>query len=224
MSSYPVSVRRCQHIKVNGTQCGSPALRDEKYCYYHLQCHQKNMEINMNLHERGTITLPTLEDANSIQMGLAEVMRLLVTNQIDHQTAGLLLRALRAASSNLKHTSLEPKQPTHVVIDRESVERRPLGATAWSTVEGREYDDVENENGGVEKDKDVDKNESESEKKGREFNRDLMRLIAGCALDPDYLDRRPGDPCWQEGIPSRAEPWRDANVVGSQPPPALDPR
>lgn len=140
MSSYPLTVRRCRHIKVNGTQCGSPALRDEAYCYYHLQTHQQNMHIDMNLQERGTITLPILEDANSIQVGLAEVMRLLVSNQIDHRTAALLLHALRTASVNIKRTSFEPP-PTLVVIDRESVERRPIGATAWSIMEGCEYDD-----------------------------------------------------------------------------------
>ena len=183
MPSYPVTIRRCQHIKVNGTQCGSPALRDEKYCHYHLQCHQKNMEINMNFHERGTITLPTLEDANSVQVGLAEVMRLLVTNQIDHRTAALLLHALRTASINLKHTSFEPEQPTRVVIDRDCVERRPIGATAWSAVEGREYDDLEND--GVEK--------NELEKNDGECEADLRRLIDGVALDPGFLGKRADD-------------------------------
>jgi hypothetical protein len=182
MPSYPLSIRRCQHIKVNGTQCGSPALRDEKYCHFHVQCNRKNMNINMNFHERGTITLPTLEDANSIQVGLAEVMRLLVTNQIDHRTAALLLRALRTASSNLKHTSFEP-EPTQVVIDQECVERRPIGATAWSTVAGREYDDVEKDD--VEKD--------ELEKEDGECEADLRRLMDGVARDPGFLDRRAGD-------------------------------
>src|SRR5229473_2018264 len=146
MPSYPVSIRRCQYIKSNGTQCGSPALRDEKYCHFHMQWSLKNRDINMNFHERGTITLPTLEDANSIQEGLAEVMRLLVTNQIDHRTAALLLHALRTASVNIRHASFEP-EPTLVVIDSECVERRPLGATAWSKVEGREYDEVESDHG-----------------------------------------------------------------------------
>jgi hypothetical protein len=103
------------------------------------------MEIKMNLPapaEPATITLPTLEDANSIQVGLAEVMRFVVTRQIDHRTAALLLHALRTASINLKHTSFEPEQSTHVVIDPESVERRPLGATAWSKVDGCEYDAI----------------------------------------------------------------------------------
>ena len=62
--------------------------------------------------------------------------------EIDHKTAALLLYALQTASMNLKRTSLEPALPTQVVIDRESVANRPIGASAWSRVEGREYDDL----------------------------------------------------------------------------------
>jgi len=141
MPLYPVSIRRCQHIKVNGTQCASPALRDEKHCYYHIRYRRKSMEVNLNVQEHGTITLPLLEDANSIQVGLAEVLRLLATQQIDHRTAALMLYALQTASANLRMTSFEP-EPTRVVIDRECVERRPIGASAWSKVAGREYDEL----------------------------------------------------------------------------------
>ena len=141
MSLYPITIRRCQHIKVNGTQCASPALRDEKHCYFHMRWRRKSMEVNPNVQEHGTITLPTLEDANSIQVGLAEMLRLLATSQIDHRKAALMLYALQTASANLRMTSFEP-QPTMVVIDRESVERRPIGASAWSAVAGREYDDL----------------------------------------------------------------------------------
>ena len=49
---------------------------------------------------------------------------------------------------NLKRTSLEPELPTQVVIDRQSVARRPLGASAWSRVEGQEYDDLAAESDG----------------------------------------------------------------------------
>jgi hypothetical protein len=150
MHSYPLTIRRCHHIKVNGTQCGSPALRDEKYCYYHAQTRRKPTEINLNdpAPAHATMTLPTLEDANSIQMGLAEVIRLLATKQIDHRTAALMLYAMQTASANLKNTSFEP-EPTRVVIDPDSIERRPIGATAWSTEEGVEYDAVPNQNDDV---------------------------------------------------------------------------
>jgi hypothetical protein len=145
MPTYPITIRRCQHIKVNGIQCGSPAKRNEMHCYFHEQCRLMSREINMKFTEHGIIKLPTLEDANSIQLGLAEVMRLLVTHQIDHKIASLLLRALRIAAANLKFLSLEPP-PTQIVIDPQSVADRPLGATAWSTVEGQDYDLIQNHN------------------------------------------------------------------------------
>jgi hypothetical protein len=47
-----------------------------------------------------------LAAANSIQVGLAEVMRQLLAQMIDHRTAALLLYALQTASANVKFTSL----------------------------------------------------------------------------------------------------------------------
>jgi hypothetical protein len=140
MSLFPITVKRCQHLKINGTQCGSPALRETKYCYYHVRYHWPELEALPNKSEWRQ--LPTLEDANSIQASLANVMERLVMQEVDHKTAALMLYALQMASMNLKRTSLEPELPTLVVIDRESVANRPIGASAWSRVEGREYDDL----------------------------------------------------------------------------------
>ncbi len=140
MSLYPKSVARCQHLKVNGTQCGSPALREEQYCYFHMRW-RGGSKFTEALRKREMSGLPILEDANSIQVGLAEVMFHLVTQEIDHRTGALMLYALQTASANLRMTSFEP-EPTRVVIDPECVEQRPLGASAWSKVEGREYDDL----------------------------------------------------------------------------------
>jgi len=167
-----------------------------------MQWRHKSMDVNMNYNVRGTITLPTLEDANSVQVGLAEMLRLLATNQIDHRTAALMLYALQTASVNVKHTSFEP-EPTRVVIDRECVERRPIGASAWSAVAGREYDDL-TEKDDSEKD-DVEKNDVGND--AREFMADLKRLTDGVALDPGFLDRRESDVGGeQERNSSSAEP------------------
>jgi len=142
VSLYPESIARCQHLKVNGTQCGSPALRKQRFCYFHKDWRQKRLQINVNIRrEQGAVTLPVLEDANSIQVALMQVMRLLLTAQIEHRTAGLLLYALQTASANLARTTFEPELPTRVVIDRATVARRPIGATAWTTAKDREYDD-----------------------------------------------------------------------------------
>ena len=69
-------------------------------------------------------------------------MERLVMQEIDHKTAALMLYALQTASMNLSRTPLEPALPTQVVIDRESGANRPIGVSAWSRVEGREYDDL----------------------------------------------------------------------------------
>jgi hypothetical protein len=141
MALYPINISRCQHLKVNGTQCGSPALRDASYCYYHIRYHWQQLQALQDNNE-WCESLPTLEDANSIQVALAKVMQQLVLSEIDHKTAALMLYALQTASMNLKRTSLEPALPTQVVIDRQSVARRPIGASAWSSVAGRDYDDL----------------------------------------------------------------------------------
>ena len=155
MSVYPSHISRCQHIKVNGTQCGSPSLRETKYCYYHIRYHWPELDALEDKVEWFK-PLPTLEDANSIQVSLAKVMEQLVTEEIDHKTAALWLYALQIASMNLKRTSLEPALPTQVIIDRESVAQRPIGASAWSRVQGREYDDLTAENDGKSNDNDHD--------------------------------------------------------------------
>ncbi|MBZ5665588.1 MAG: hypothetical protein LAO30_13375 [Acidobacteriia bacterium] len=120
-------------------------MRDEKHCFFHLRFQPKNLGDSKLSRLRGTFMLPILEDANSIQVALADVMRMIFMQQIDHRSAALMLYALQTASANVRATSLEPEMPTRVVIDRECVERRPIGATAWSTVAGREYDEMTEE-------------------------------------------------------------------------------
>src|ERR1700724_855290 len=113
MSSYPNSIPRCEHIKVNGTQCGSPALRRNHFCYFHKRWHETRIVLNANRARRGraALDLPVLEDANSIQVSLMQVMRLILNGQVDPKTAGLLLYALQTASSNLSRINFEPAVP-----------------------------------------------------------------------------------------------------------------
>jgi hypothetical protein len=92
---------RCQHLKVNGTQCGSPALRSKRFCYFHSR-HQ------LKPAPESQFDFPVLEDANAIQVALMQVIRAIADNKIECKRAGLLLYALQTASYNLKRASLEP--------------------------------------------------------------------------------------------------------------------
>jgi hypothetical protein len=132
MSLYPNSIPRCEHLKVNGTQCGSPAPRNH-YCYFHKRWQETRIVLNANRARRGraALDLPVLEDANSIQVSLMQVMRLILSGQLDPKTAGLLLYALQTASSNLSRTNFEPVIKTRVVIDPRTVYQTPLGEDPW---------------------------------------------------------------------------------------------
>jgi hypothetical protein len=111
---------RCRHIKVNGTQCGSPALRNKNFCFYH----QDNRPLKIECYSdgeyaTGEIHLPFFEDAHSIQAVIRQVVQMVLQKRIERKTASLLLYALQIASSNLKRMELEKPQPEQVVIDVE---------------------------------------------------------------------------------------------------------
>jgi hypothetical protein len=132
MPNFP---NRCQHLKVNGTQCGSPALRRNRFCYFHKLHHQENLELagdraKSDRRRRASITLPVLEDADAVQVTLMQIMRLIITGQIDAKSAGLLLYALQTASANIPRLRLAPLRHD-VVLDPNTVNATPLGSSLW---------------------------------------------------------------------------------------------
>jgi hypothetical protein len=145
MSLYPASIPRCEHLKINGAQCGSPALKRNHFCYFHKRWHETRIVLNANRARRGraALDLPVLEDANSVQVSLMQVMRLILSGQIDPKTAGLLLYALQTASSNLGRINFEPVIRTRVVIDPRTVNQTPLDEDPWCSedYEEEEYED-----------------------------------------------------------------------------------
>jgi hypothetical protein len=57
---------RCRHIKVNGTQCGSPAVRSKRFCFYHQQHRPILAECYSDgEYSTGEILLRVFEDAHS---------------------------------------------------------------------------------------------------------------------------------------------------------------
>lgn len=160
----PTFPNRCQHIKVNGTQCGSPALRRNRFCYFHKRHHEERIALNAGRLKAGrssrrtTLNLPVLEDANSIQVSLMQIMRLLITGQLDGKTAGLLLYALQTASANLRRTTFEPNRH-HVILDPAAVDETLLGEYVW---DDSDFDDEEEEEE-EEEEEDEDENTEEEQ-------------------------------------------------------------
>lgn len=124
-------VPRCQHIKVNGTQCGSPALRRKRFCYFHDNYRHTQARL---LAEESKVCMgnfPLLEDANSVQVAVMHVIHLLGSGKMDTKVAGLMLYALQTASANMKRVSFEVEKATDVVIDQDTLDLTCIHGPQW---------------------------------------------------------------------------------------------
>src|ERR1035438_1805232 len=74
MASYPMEIRRCRHVKTNGTQCGSPALKAKELCYYHEQNQPREVELYLDgeRYSEGSIVLPVFEVKGITQIPVNE--------------------------------------------------------------------------------------------------------------------------------------------------------
>jgi hypothetical protein len=188
MSYYSANIPRCTHIKTNGTQCGSPAVRGRRFCFFHKSWHGERIPLGAqpapNLDP--SFTLPVLEDADSIQVALMQVMRLILARQIEPKMAGLLLYALQTASLNLRHTELEPRPRERIVIDPSAASDSVLGEDLWhrDDFEAEEEDDLEEQVDGK------DEEDAEDEQADRKQDADVTtppRL--GAAASTGKVDR-----------------------------------
>jgi len=143
---YSPSIPRCQYIKVNGTQCGSPAMRRNRFCFFYKRWHEQRVvlgspnKVARKRPSKPALDLPVLEDADAVQVSLMQVMRLLLSGQIEHKTASLLLYGLQTASANLRQVTIDPAIKQKVVIDPRSVDQTPMGEFPWSNDDWLEAD------------------------------------------------------------------------------------
>ena len=106
-------IPQCQHVKISGVRCGSPALRDYRFCYYHYEVRRPRLSYG----------IPPLEDANSVQFALMELARAILNDSIDPKRAALLAYVLQTASANLKRVRPEPYWED--VVREHPAERHP---------------------------------------------------------------------------------------------------
>jgi hypothetical protein len=136
MESYRARVKRCQQVKTNGAQCGSPALKEGKFCFYHQVNQAERVKVKGADGKGIEILVPVFEDASSIQTMVRRVAILLLEDKIDGKKAGQLLYALQIASANLRQIKEEKPRAEQVVVERAKVAETPVGMTPWSFKEG----------------------------------------------------------------------------------------
>ena len=90
--------KSCTHIKVTGVRCGSPALRGEQFCYFH----QRMLRTVKGPPATRVHHAALLEDEESIQASLIEIVNALLRGTIELKRAELILRALNTAARNIR--------------------------------------------------------------------------------------------------------------------------
>jgi hypothetical protein len=130
-----MSIQYCRHIKINGERCGSPALRDERFCYYHIELNRRHrcaprqdtglailhpLSLQDGSQRDPVLTeptnlfpeleLPQLEDRHSIQVALSLIIAALAQNRIHPTRAMQLFYGLQVASSNAYKLNPIPKR------------------------------------------------------------------------------------------------------------------
>ncbi len=91
------NVKSCTHIKVTGVRCGCPPLRGEQFCYFHQRMLRTVRYPASRVHHTAL-----LEDEESIQASLMEVVNALLRGTIELKRAELILRALNTAVRNIR--------------------------------------------------------------------------------------------------------------------------
>ena len=85
-----MSYRTCNYPKPDGVPSGSPALRDEKLCYFHHRDHERSQYSANAIRRAGVLgpRLPRMDSLADIQSALHKVMNAKVMNAIiDHRVS-----------------------------------------------------------------------------------------------------------------------------------------
>src|SRR6185369_14004569 len=77
---------RCHHVKANGVQCKSPAMRGQPFCFFHEKFYNPPYDD----------CFPPLEDANSVQCAILQVLNGLKSKLITPLEARVYLYGLKA--------------------------------------------------------------------------------------------------------------------------------
>jgi hypothetical protein len=91
----------CRHIKEDGAYCGSPALRERKYCYYHLMQRGRRLRRARALRDNQPyrLEIQSLDNPYAVRDALTDIAQALAAGQLDARTAGKLLYAIQQVSA-----------------------------------------------------------------------------------------------------------------------------
>jgi hypothetical protein len=113
------TTKTCSHKFVDGDTCGARRLHGEEYCHYHLR-YKRSRNPNDADYE-----LPLLEDKDSVQVVVRDIMRGILKGDIDSRKGNLLLYATQIASNNLARWKKIPDDSLMKEVEPEKASEKP---------------------------------------------------------------------------------------------------
>ena len=87
---------RCQHQFLNGEQCRAPRVKGKKLCRMHERMEEAKAV---------KLDLGTMEDADSIQVGIRKLQAAIIDGKLDAKQVGHLAYTIQLAAWNVKRTT-----------------------------------------------------------------------------------------------------------------------
>jgi len=100
------NVRQCTHIKITGHRCGSPALKQEYFCYFHTRM-IKGVQTRV---DSQIAPIALIENAEAIQAALMHMIDAVLKGTIDNKRANIVLKALHIAVRNSRNVHFQFSQ------------------------------------------------------------------------------------------------------------------
>ncbi len=100
------NIRRCAHIKINGTQCGSPAARGHEFCHFHWRA-AKDFPRRRSTQPipETVIDLTLIDSPDAIHYALMQIAQGIANRTLTDKESGRLIWTFQVMSSNFKQTS-----------------------------------------------------------------------------------------------------------------------
>jgi hypothetical protein len=101
-----MSYRTCDHLLEDGIFCSSPALRNQRFCYFHFNLRARRVQQAQSRRkgESCRLHLPILDNMHAVQAALQQVGDALADDRIDYRRANGLLYLLQQAAANLNNS------------------------------------------------------------------------------------------------------------------------
>jgi len=105
---------RCSHLKSNGKPCRAPAMGNNLFCVFHGRA--------LDTQDGPRMKVSVLEDRESLQLAVKQIMEQIVSGRIEPQSASLLLRAVQIAGSTVKprRKRTTPRKPNRSEVGNTS--------------------------------------------------------------------------------------------------------